>query len=365
VVRMSSWWKTGSEWKYDYGLSVDKIVTSFITSPTRPVGELPSGIDERKFRPGKIHALYDAARNRHSKPLALLAAEKLLEKVAARSNVLILTGVLHPVHLPRGETDGPPGAAGLARALDVALEARSVLVSEPEITDVMSQTCIGAGLNPLALDVARQRPHSVVIRGFPRASVEQSQREAKKLIDEIDPSAVIAIERKGRNSKGQYHSILGTSRTETEAKLDYVADEARARGILTIGIGDNGNEIGFGNILDVVRDVQPFGAKCQCPCGAGVASTVETDVLLPASTSNWGAYGVEACMAILLEQPSIMHGYEIERRMLTNCANTGCADGATAETTPTVDGTGSATFALVELLHEIVELSVASKLRHF
>ena len=147
--------------------------------------------------------------------------------------------------------------------------------------------------------------------------------------------------------------------------MDYVIDEAKSRGILTIGIGDNGNEIGFGNIFDTVREIQPFGAKCQCPCQAGVASIVETDVLVPASTSNWGAYGVEACMAILLGKPEIMHTAEMDRRILTNCANTGCADGATIECTPTVDGTGSSSFPLVELLRNLVELSTISRERGF
>lgn len=362
---MNDWKNVGSDWKHDYGCSVDKIVTSIITPPTRPAGILPADIEERKFRPGKIHLLYDAARQKHGRPLTLLAAEKLIEKVDKGSGVLLLTGVLHPVHLPRGETDGPPGAAILARALDIASDAKSVVLSEPETSDVMAQTCIGAGLVPMELDVAKKRPHSVVIRGFPKSGVEEAKREARKLIDDTNPSAVIAIERKGRNPKGHYHSILGTSRTETEAKLDYAIDEARSRGILTIGIGDNGNEIGFGNIFDVVRDVQPFGGKCQCPCQGGVATVVETDVLVPASTSNWGAYGVAACMAILLGMPEVMHTAEMERRILTNCADTGCADGSTTESTPTVDGTGTATFALVELLKNLADLSTTSKVRRF
>jgi len=362
---MSDWKKLVPDWIIDYGCSVDKIVTSVITPPTVPVGALPSGIEERKFRAGKIHLLHEAALRRHGRPLTLLAAEKLIERVGDGSCVLLLTGVLHPVHLPRGETDGPPGAAGLARALDIALGAKPVLVSESETSDVMTQTCIGAGLVPLELEIAKKRPHSVVIRGFSRGGVEESKKEARRLLDETSPSAVVAIERKGRNKGGHYHSVMGTARTDTEAKLDYLIDEARSQGILTIGIGDNGNEIGFGNIYDTVREIQPFGAKCQCPCGAGIASIVEADVLIPASTSNWGAYGVEACMAIMLGTPSIMHTSEMESRILMNCANTGCEDGSTTGCTPTVDGTGAMTYSIVELLRSIVDLSTTTKQRHF
>lgn len=362
---MTDWKKVVPDWSYDYGCSVDKIVTSMITPPTVPANVLPAGVDERKFRAGKIHLLYEAALKKHGRPLTLLAAEKLTTEVKNGSCVLLLTGVLHPVHLPRGETDGPPGAAGLARALDMALGAKPIVISEPETSDVMTQTCIGAGLVPLTLDVAKKKPHSVIVRGFPHGGVKESKEEAKKLLDETDPSAVIAIERKGRNKEGHYHSVMGTARTETEAKLDHVVDEARSRGILTIGIGDNGNEIGFGNIFDAVREVQPFGAKCQCPCGGGIASVIETDVLIPASTSNWGAYGVEACMAIVQGIPAIMHNPEMERRMLTNCANTGCEDGSATGCTPTVDGTGATTYCLVDLLKNLVDLSITSKERHF
>ena len=41
-----------------------------------------------------------------------------------------------------------------------------------------------------------------------------------------------------------------------------------------------GNEIGFGLILDDVLKISPWGAKCQCPCGMGVATVTATDVLV-------------------------------------------------------------------------------------
>ena len=45
----------------DYGISVDKIVTSFIMPATRPSSGIPKGIDETRFRAGRIHMMHEAA----------------------------------------------------------------------------------------------------------------------------------------------------------------------------------------------------------------------------------------------------------------------------------------------------------------
>lgn len=294
----------------------------------------------------------------------MAAAEKLLgcEK---GSTVLILTGVLHPVFFPKGETDGPAGAAALAYALSAGLGLRPVVISENETKDVMAQACLALGLVPRWDVMLGFRPRSVLVRGFPVADVEETRREADLLLDELKPSAVIAVERKGRNVKGEYHSVLGTPRSAYEAKLDYVVDSARRRGILTVGIGDNGNEIGFGNILDDVKKIQMFGEKCQCPCGSGIASTVQTDLLVAASSSNWGAYGVEACISLLLDDSSLMHDGEAEERVLTAISSLGCADGLTILSTPTCDGTEKASVYLVDYLKTLVQLSSTVRKREF
>ena len=351
-------------WKMDYGLAVDKVVASFVKPPPIPSSGIPAGIEESRFRPGRIHLLYDAAYRLHGGPLCMLAAEKML-RLKRDSVVLFLTGVHHPIFFPRGETDGPPGAVALARALSVGLGLKPVIVSDKEVEGVVTQTALSIGLVSDWDTKAGIRPRSVSVRGFPLLDVAESKREAKVLVDQLQPAAVIAIERKGRNAKGEYHSLLGTSRSKHEAKLDYVVDAASEKGAITIGIGDNGNEIGFGNIHDDVMKIQMFGEMCQCPCGNGIASTVKTDVLIPASTSNWGAYGVEACIAILSGEYELMHDGKTEERVLTACAAMGCADGETIESTPTCDGTGMASVYVVNLLKSLVDQSRTTKKREF
>jgi hypothetical protein len=58
---------------------------------------------------------------------------------------------------------------------------------------------------------------------------------------------MIFIEKVGPNTKGIYHSIMGTPRTPDKiASAYHLADYAKANGIPTIGVGDGGNEIGCG-----------------------------------------------------------------------------------------------------------------------
>ena len=90
---------------------------------------------------------------------------------------------------------------------------------------------------------------------------------------------------------------------------------ATERGIPTIGIDDHGNELGFGTIYDVVVKTMPKGDK--------LATTIATDVVLPVMMSNWGCYGVEACLAFLIGQSELIHSPQDEARILRACLDAG------------------------------------------
>ncbi len=125
----------------------------------------------------------------------------------------------------------------------------------------------------------------------------------------------------------------------TTAKVDLLVEEAGRRGILTIGIGDLGNEIGFGNIRETVEAVQPHATDCGCPCGGGMASAVETEFLIVTAASNRGGYGLEACLAALLDRPELMHDGDMEQAMIQAAAGAGAMDSFTVGPTST-DGHG-------------------------
>ncbi|RLC36453.1 MAG: hypothetical protein DRH33_06980 [Candidatus Nealsonbacteria bacterium] len=72
------------------------------------------------------------------------------------------------------------------------------------------------------------------------------------------PSAIVVVERIGANSKGVYHSMCGFEVNAADfAFLDDLIELARKQHIFTVGIGDNGNELGCGIILDEVQKIQP------------------------------------------------------------------------------------------------------------
>src|SRR5581483_3421230 len=162
-------------------------------------------------------------------------------------------------------------------------------------------------------------PTTAAVLPFPTAW-EAAEAEARAFLDRVRPKALVAIERPGANEYGRYHAAKGFDFSEHCARMDVLFEQARARGILTIGIGDGGNELGCALIRDtVVREV-PYGGKCQCPCGGTVVPRFEPDVLVMAAISNWGAYGIAAALAVLLGRPEVMHDREVDRRAHELCA---------------------------------------------
>ena len=74
---------------------------------------------------------------------------------------------------------------------------------------------------------------------------------------------------------------------------------------MTIAIGDNGNEIGFGKVPKAAGRLIPRGLDCGCPCGDGILSRTPCDHLLPAAFSNLGCYTLAAALALDLDRPEL------------------------------------------------------------
>ena len=239
-----------------------------------------------------------------------------------------------------GETDGPIGAVSLARAISVGCRATPVIVCEESLVDLLSEISRAAGLHVHGVDEAKKYPGRVAILGFPTVD-DKAKVESARMLNDLKPSAIIAVEKPSRNEKGVYHGARGTE-VSFHARVDYLFDDAKSRNILTLGIGDHGGEIGIGNVLDTAKEVVPLGAECKCPCVSGVAGATKTDFLVISTISNWGAYGVETCLAALLGREEILHNSETENRMLEAAAEAGAVDGSGGAITglgePVVDG---------------------------
>jgi hypothetical protein len=329
-----------------------------ISIEMRFAGDLPRGV---------IRPLYDAARDAQGgDPLVYLAARALLDRVSRRDVVLIVTGSGSRYGLHKGETDGPLGAASLARVLDLGLGARVALACDEPHRDPVVATVEAAGLSVIDADRFERRPHTAVVDTIPPGDAP-GRAFAASVLDRYRPAAVVFIEKTGPNARGVHHTILGSAKNPAETgHAFHLADLARARGIVTIGVGDGGNEIGNGVIHDAVRKIQPYGAVCQCPCGDGLATVTRTDVLVSASVSNWGAYGIAAQLAFERRDPELLQDEDTEDFMLRQCVAAGGTDGAYAAQVLRVDGTSARTQrALVAILREIVANGLRTVRRGF
>jgi D-glutamate cyclase len=304
----------------------------------------------------KLIDIYHSARDKTGKPLTLDAAERLVEAVKPGDTVIFLTGFVI-ANFMRAETDGPVGAAALARALDIGLGAVPVLFTEELIREPMVKTCHAAGLSVCDLDEIRTggRGHKMAVQGFP-IDHEEARKEAVKVVETLNPKAVIAIERPGWNVHRIHHSGGGFDISAITAKLDYIFLEAQKRGAVTIGIGDLGNEMGLGTIKDAIRRFIPHAEVCMCPCGGGIATDVSADVGIICNISNWGAYGVEACLAALTGEMEVMHDAATEREMIRACCRAGAIDPVSGLLRPYVDGDHEDIHAcVIEMLRAIIK----------
>lgn len=302
----------------DIAIEVGRNVDSLINV------DVKAGVENVRF--------YEAARKKTKQSLTYLAAKLLLENVHPEEAVVLSTGFIWKPGISQKicDTDGPLGCAVLAKAISIGLRAVPVIFCEDEYISILSKTCWAAGLPVLSLKEAKdliaqdvRRPfYSVVVSTFPK-DIGRAEEESERIIKELRPSVMISVGRKGVNEKGVYHNYSGEDVSAWVAKIDHLFGYASSRGVPTIGVGDGGVEIGFGNIIETVKAILPFGSKCKCPCGAGIACSTKTDAFVVAALTNWGAYGVTACLATLLEMPGLLHTEEVEKRISAACAMAG------------------------------------------
>jgi hypothetical protein len=317
----------------------------------------------RNVNAGMLPPLYDAARAAVGGPLCRAAAERLAKAVKPGDAVIVTTGAGGPPWLFKGETDGPLGAAGLARALAIGFRAWPLILTEERSRHPVEMTLAAAGMSLLPEDMARVRPTTATLVEFPIDPAE-AERAAAAFVDRYRPAAMILVEKTSPNRAGVIHSVSGQAWTPKVdfVRVEFLVAECRRRGIPTVGIGDHGNEIGFGLIEAVVRKTVPRADVCQCACGQGMASAIATDVVIPASISNWGAYGIEAALAILKRDPNLLHDASTERAMLQACVMAGAVDGVTSRQILAVDGTNAESqVAITALLAELVGKALSTR----
>lgn len=303
---------------------------------------------------GVIDELYDAAHTHHGRSPTMEAAERLVEHVSPGDDVLIATGFPADSTLVQ-ETDGPMGAVCLARAIRRGLGAHPTIVLEERGVHTVDAAARAFELSVEDYaDAARtiEDGWTCTIDSLPLDWTE-SDCDPDEYLDDLDPSALIAIERAGANAEGVYHKSSGQNVTDDVIEPEPLFEHADGDA-LTIGIGDGGNELGMGTIYDRVADVVPKATACGCGCGGGIAAASTTDVIVTATISNWGGYGIAAALSTLCGDV-VLHDPETEERALRAHSFAGALDAGSGAANGCVDGVSlEAQRSVVELLHAIL-----------
>ncbi|MGQ0569049.1 MAG: glutamate cyclase domain-containing protein [Armatimonadota bacterium] len=278
-------------------------------------------------------------------PLTYRAATALGNYPGAR--LALITGIPLPGHLPKGEIDGPVGVVALARSL-LRLGYRPEILVPDELVSVINV------MQPI-LDVTAP---VVTTTGLSTETVQQWI---------LGYDGAIAVEKLGRNRKGVRHSIMGTPVPASDLAVDDLVDGLTREGKLTIGIGDGGNEMGFGKIFHLAREIVPRGVECGCPCGDGIITSTTTHHLLPAAVSNFGAYGLVAALSVMHQRHDLLPDGPTIVRTIEAAVEEGCLDGARVD--PTFIGDdgipGASVAAVVTLLGTVISQWFTSFDRHF
>ncbi len=236
----------------------------------------------------------------------------------------IITTGFYVLMAGKPETDGPPGAIAIGKALGSL--GRKVTYVTDECT----------------APVLRQWADGPEVVEFPIAGVEESRQHAARMLEELQPSLLISIERCGRNRNDEYLNMRARDITPNTARLDYLFDG----GVPSVGIGDGGNEIGMGNLIDVIPGVDSL------PDDPAVS---RVDRLIIASVSNWGGYGLAAALSLIAGK-NLLPAADDEAHMVRGMIDAGAVDGTTGDAVPTVDNFSmEENGALLARLHRLLE----------
>ncbi|XP_065651476.1 D-glutamate cyclase, mitochondrial [Hydra vulgaris] len=105
---------------------------------------------------------------------------------------------------------------------------------------------------------------------------------------------IIAIERPSTSIQGGYRTMKG--RSINCDPLDKLFNQGNNHSdIITIGIGDGGNEVGMGKVRDKVILNVPYGNE--------IATNVSCDYLITCGVSNWGGLALAAGMYAITQCP--------------------------------------------------------------
>lgn len=274
-----------------------------------------------------------------------------------------------------GETDGPPGALYLARAL------HSLGVDTKIISDHLTIPLLQAGCDHWRL------PATMLVE-FPATWNGNKGVELLTDMGVWPLTHLIAIERPGPShtleSLAAQHRVESPPLANFESQVppDHrdVCHNMRGQDIdrhtpaihrafelsgdsrpTTIGIGDGGNEIGMGKF-----PWETLVAAIGSPSAPRIVSRTATDFALIAGVSNWGGYALALAVTALRGPWELTADWtpERERALIEAIARAGALDGRTLRSEATVDGLEMQEYLLpLEQLRELLGSATGRRTR--
>jgi len=229
----------------------------------------------------------------------LRAAQILQACIKNKPGSTVLIGTGFPV-VGTFETDGPVGAIALYDSLE-QLGAVPVIVCGAPLVEALS---------------ARYRTHEISV-----GVNVNLEAETLSALTQLNPQAIVSIERPGQAQDGGYYNMRGESISQRTACFDSYMNLSTCP---TIAVGDGGNEIGMGKVIHALEKLDI------------VPAVTSADELIVADVSNWGAYGMIAFLGLWHRQDLLA---KIEPlAILQYLSDLGSVDGVTRINQLTEDG---------------------------
>ena len=206
------------------------------------------------------------------------------------------------------EIDGPPGA------LIISLVLKKLGYTPVILTDKYCQNFFEKyDIKVIYMEIAMEK--------------EKKIEFVERTIKEYNPTGMISIERCGLNIQDKYANMRNICISEYTAEIDLFFKMYYNK-IPTVGIGDGGNEIGMGNLEDIIKNNLNL-----VPC------KIKVDKLIISSVSNWGGYGLVAYLCNLTKNKQFFETVEkTVKDYIKFIISLGSVDGITHENVEKVDG---------------------------
>ena len=269
----------------------------------------------------------------------LLASAEILARLQPKpsstkekAHVIILTGFPCCVeHTPPMETDGLASVAIANAVVQLGYEAT-----------IYTEECNAPVFRAAVGGVKEFSPIQLVFAPSELSWTAENDEALAKLAESAD--LVIACERAGPAADGVCYTMRGIDMNAKGliAPLHKVVTHSKQKSdnaVQFIAIGDGGNELGMGKVIDKIHKHIPDGDK--------IGAVMAADHLVAASVSNWGGYALIAAAALVrfndesyandsTENRSRWIGKclpteESETRLLHRCVAAGCRDGVSGK----------------------------------